>query len=621
MNESKLAEEAKIAKGTELLFQKKPWTFSRIILDEWARANDNLEFIFSVPSSGNGQRVSGEKGKVIFHEDPTLSDILQACQLLKEQGIKVDKKSTGLFQLGRKLTDAAILLAKQANISQTLVEELFSLGTTLQIRGENSQAEALALTFKDIALLEINPNITPTKLNEEGGQEQESIRQRYSDSLWLFLLGKDSIIRTVTGVVLPENTLYGELYSDWLKDKGIEIPDFKHWEEFEKDILADKIKLLPQIEKYLTNQFPKGFAPALQLAEQVVLAKLDRLIQEKGSLTLKERKTITPLWYDLGTDLILQLENIYGQSFVHRFQTGLIKLFDAAQQVIDHTEPNTNFPKKLEILWDLVQSYGYESTHKPLDALDVNEMNCHLRTYLLGLLYKKYIPHIGIYFVSSYRHSSLLVADFQNRPGKTSDIFIVDPTKKRYAYESGQRKKGWNAQGAVFQLKNVHMLSKILKEINEKPDDPNLVIEMEEKEFVEMHIPMERYKHEYAQIINFEKGIISEFYNALGNDSSDPFIQRHCYLKALEVDSRNINAWINLGAESKDKAKQRRCFLKALELNPKDEATWNSLGTTYADSDIEKAREFYLKALEINPNYQLALDNLSKVTAESSSLR
>lgn len=88
------------------------------------------------------------------------------------------------------------------------------------------------------------------------------------------------------------------------------------------------------------------------------------------------------------------------------------------------------------------------------------------------------------------------------------------------------------------------------------------------------------------------------------------------YTQALDINSEDVDTWINLGLchrhlERYDEAIE--CYMEATRLEPKSKLAWNNMGWAYhCKNDEQWARDAYKKALDLDPAYDRALVNLAE---------
>jgi tetratricopeptide (TPR) repeat protein len=90
-----------------------------------------------------------------------------------------------------------------------------------------------------------------------------------------------------------------------------------------------------------------------------------------------------------------------------------------------------------------------------------------------------------------------------------------------------------------------------------------------------------------------------------------------------EPDTLDSDDWYNLGLDLEDARSPRAmdAYLKAIELNPKNADAFVNLGRLLQlEGDIKRAKRRYEQALELVPNHQLALYNLGTVFDELNEL-
>jgi hypothetical protein len=559
-------------------FQRRPSNFSRTVLGMWADANDDLLFKFD-PGwkrliKKPAERVSINENIVTFHHSPTLGDILQAAQLLREtpQGQEPDPKfqNSTLERLGLMLVDSAIYLAHQdkGKEHKEQIETLFNLGANLEVRAKRANASPLMLKFEQIINCETNPFKHPFK--QEGEQERKQRQKNYEDSLLLFLLGKHTIYRNKKGEVLPYISYYDQHYHQWLQDNDLE-DIVENQQQFENELLQNRGMLLDSIFSQLGQDLqPDEFVD--QLAEQKILQRLDEAIQDKGQTKLEQEMSPSPLVEDLGKELLGELEEIYGHGFVKRLREDQLKLFAVAGEVISRLKRKPTY-EKIVALWDLVQEYEFQKTYVPKKAIAEKALECNLRTYLLSSLLDRHLKDEVIIFQENLAsHSILLVIDRNSLKDTTSDpvVYFVDPAMRRWCYTQDGRMPYWSQDQAVYRIQDQEFINQIIQAWLVNPKFINLNLKLNDQEYLQFFSEEDACQKTYQNIINPREGI------------------RSCL-------------WVNLSALYSEIEHKRACLLKSLELNPNNINTLGALGNTYKYVDEEKARKCYLKAFELSP--------------------
>lgn len=115
-------------------------------------------------------------------------------------------------------------------------------------------------------------------------------------------------------------------------------------------------------------------------------------------------------------------------------------------------------------------------------------------------------------------------------------------------------------------------------------------------------------------------GTKDEYYLYLGLSSTETEERIKNYEKAIEANSNNLDAAINLGNaldESGNFDKAIEFYNKAIELDKNCALAYNNRGYSYYQKkDYENALPDYDKALLLNPKLQIARDNRVKLLAE-----
>lgn len=592
-------------------FQRRPSSFPETVLKRWADANDDLVFKFAPwwkklikkPTD----RVSINENVITFHHHPTLGDILQVAQLLRE----TEKKEPGLkFQnstlerLGLMFVDSAIYLSHQdkAEEHKEQIETLFNLGANLEVRAKRANATPLTLEFEKITFLETNPFKHPLKQQSE--EERKQRQETYENSLLFFLLGKHAITKDEEGKVLPFVSHYDKRYHQWLQDKELD-DTVSNQQQFEEKILLDKEELLDLIFSQLAQDFLQQDNLVDQLAQQRILQRLDEAIQDRGKDLLEKEMPLSPLVNDLGKDLVEELKAIYGPDFASQLQQDELKLFLVADKVISRLKDKPTY-EKLVALWDLIQAYEFRRTYIPKKVVSEKAIECNLRAYLLSVLLDRHLKDEVIVFQDCpTEHSSLLVVDKQSLTKTPFNpvAYFVDPTHKRWWYytEDRMRISEWSQEQAVYQIKDQPFIQQIVQAWLRNPLMVNLQLKLNDQSYFSFFSAKDVHTKGYHNIINVKEGTRA----CLWNNLLDPHIgmkERRAYcLKALELNPNCSGAWYNLASTHTDVENKRACYLKALELDPNyDVACFN---LTYTLRDIDNPQ------IVLNPKILKLLDN------------
>ena len=94
-------------------------------------------------------------------------------------------------------------------------------------------------------------------------------------------------------------------------------------------------------------------------------------------------------------------------------------------------------------------------------------------------------------------------------------------------------------------------------------------------------------------------------------------VAKNLYIKTLEIDPNNIDAYNNLGlvfGKLEEFNKAVDCYEKAIHINSKSAVIYNNLGLVYEKcKKLDKAIDCYQKSTQVNPRYALAYFNLGNV--------
>jgi superkiller protein 3 len=105
------------------------------------------------------------------------------------------------------------------------------------------------------------------------------------------------------------------------------------------------------------------------------------------------------------------------------------------------------------------------------------------------------------------------------------------------------------------------------------------------------------------------------------NASGDQAKARQCYLKVVELDPNNGDAYFYLGYLSESQGELSEAvnyYEKAVEVAPKNAEAYFNLGNVYASlGQNGEAIASYLKTVGINPRHQDAYVNLSVLSFKS----
>jgi serine/threonine protein kinase len=95
--------------------------------------------------------------------------------------------------------------------------------------------------------------------------------------------------------------------------------------------------------------------------------------------------------------------------------------------------------------------------------------------------------------------------------------------------------------------------------------------------------------------------------------------------RALEINTRNVEAWVNKGIALYYLGKLQEeidCFDRALEINPRNALVWNNKGVALGNlGKPQEAIDYYNRALEINPKYADAWKNKGAALGELGKLQ
>ncbi len=400
-----------------------------------------------------------------------------------------------------------------------------------------------------------------------------------------------------------------ELFNQWLiKRKKVLINSLlPYFYEVQKESQDEQTGEMKKV--ILLSSLQEGGRTHYALMENItrqVLQFLDEAVEEEGGKKAKEPLTSPPLFIDLGEDLQRMLGDdlrelqaildqvapaniidrligrfmrkplIFNQSRFQKKDTlslinqlkqqvgetryGQMSLFKLANEVLKNAqlkkqgESLTTY-EKLTYLLDLVQAYEPAETYKLTTAVETKAFECNLRSYILGKLCQEFLKdEIDVYVVFPTNHTRLMIVDKSKKPQKA---YWVDPTRSRYRYDEGIRKKFLGEELAIEPLQDDDWLT-IQKGIQANPDHFSLFGKYQMFD-----------RKEFATILPFE-GIKSGFWNNLG------------VIKHKEADQLSPNT------EKRRQLIQQVffCRKKALELDPNNPDYHNNLALLYTDKDF-----------------------------------
>ena len=539
-------------------------TFSLRVLNQWAEAHDGISFsIKSDPYRKNDDFVRWEGSQVIFTRDPpTLQDILKASQLVRENTPTTfvkDKKTevveSQLLDFARKLYESAILLTKSKLAAQPEnaknIETLFALGSTLFVRATKAQASPIALTYEQIKLLEI-----PTRLDASLPPRDEYQMKEYTDSLYLFLMGKEDIEFTFTdqvGIGKKPNTRYQELmekvrFNRLSRDEWADVSV----SALEKDVLG---LLNGNIDEYVFDDLSSSSGLLFSnLAEKRVISRLEEAILGRGASFVETNLDLFDNDFRLGTKLVNLLEKEFGISIKGEGSGKDWKLFETVGKTLEKLGETATTNEKLRVLWDFVRSYQYEVTYKPRLMVQNKTMECALSSYLFFLLARRFLAdEVDILSVVSFKHISLLAVEKKSHkePRGKFVVYAIDPT--------GTKNGGERVEDRVRLVGDFELLIKI----HDQYHTFGSVMEIRIKD------PRTLGEHEgVTRVIPGLRGIKATLWNNVGYVQNDRAIRYSMFQKAIESESGSPHYLNNLGIVAQNDGQALHHFKKALEIDP-----------------------------------------------------
>jgi len=314
-------------------------------------------------------------------------------------GPPVEKETQTLLRgFSRNLKNSAILLTKDSVFSNNkfnpLIEFLYNLGQTLEIKSKDVSATTVPLTMQEIAKHEIEYS---------SKSQSKKDKEAYIKDLWLFLLGKnirlDPNSKDEKLRMPPSSTAYYYLYNRYRHNNKLsELPDTQESrEKFENWLFTHASLIKERFSNYVLESLAEGRGKRAigQLVEQGVFHHLEEVIAEEGREKLEKYLGPPPLTEDFGEDLRKKLKDIFSEEWEKNFKNQQTTLFKAAEELINrlNKEDKNTTKDKIFALWDLVQAYKYTKTFKPSRAIETREMECALRSYVLGTLYQRYLTN------------------------------------------------------------------------------------------------------------------------------------------------------------------------------------------------------------------------------------
>lgn len=547
---SQTQEQPTIPQPEELL-ERYPINFPLSVLNYWAQAHKGIRFKqFEQNEKEEGQtqpvsvRKNGEDTVVALPRNPTLKDILHAAQLV---GPPEEKETqTLLGEFSRNLKNSAILLTKDSVFSNNkfnpLIEFLYNLGQTLEIKSKDVSATTVPLTMQEIAKYEI-------EYSSKGRSEKD--KEGYIKDLWLFLLGKnirlDPNFEDEKLGRSPTSTAYYYLNKRYRHhNKLSEVPDTQESrEKFDNWLFTHASLIKESFSDYVLESLAEGRGRRVieQLVEQGVFHHLEEVIAEEGRKKLEKYLGPPPLTEDFGEDLREKLKDIFGEEWEENFRNQQTTLFKAAEKLINRlTKEDKNTTKdKIFALWDLVQAYKYAKTYKPSSAIETREMECALRNYVLGTLYQRYLTNeVAVLVDNVIRHTRLIAVEKNTVDKKSPVVYFVDPTYSRYDYARKVREPGFSPDASVQQIKDRQFVNRIIEAYRKNPDEILLRLQLEETPDIE----------KFHSVGSFQRLSLAILWNNLARFVETPEERRVCYQKSNDLDPNYVGVFSDLGVIS-----------------------------------------------------------------------
>lgn len=552
-----------------------------------ANANDG-KIIFNFSSrtpSGGVEAVKLGPSKTIINlpDDPKFDDVIAAAKFIPVEP-ELQDQNLSLLGLSKNLKDSSILLAKNSGFSGSGIDEslefLYKLGVVIERKVKGEDTPLGIIKRQDLIKREIKP---------PDGTDPVT----YENQLYLFLLGKEVILSENSQDLNlhpdPQHTFYSNLYLRWRQKKNIATDNENTREQFDQVLLRNKQFILGVLTGRVFDSLKDGRGQ-LSLKE-IISTSLERelesrLIAKGAQLLLKDLK-MTPNTGGLDLKLQQKLEELYPSGVEHE---QLYQVIDQSLQALIEEKNKEKKPlslyQRIALIWDIVQSYEHESTFIPTLAVKDRTMECNLKSWTLGILYKEFLGDEVVVLADSVPGHVVLCVIEREPEGELGKTYIVDPSD----YE-------------IYEINDPFVLKPLKKAVNTDPGNVN----------INLHIQggAEKIIGPNHNIGDLDRIIQSNLWQNIGGLEKDVRIKYSCLMKALALNPNNSDAWNNLSICMTDINLERKLLNKALSLCPDSPFAWYNFACTFAEAktledfkpySVEEILVAWYKVVEKNKN-------------------
>lgn len=530
----------------------------RQTLNILANANDGrIIFNFSsrTPSGGvEAVRLGSSRTIINLPDDPKFDDVIAAAKFIPVEP-ELQDQNLSLLGLSKSLKDSSILLAKNSGFWGSGIDEslefLYKLGVVIERKVKGEDTPLGIIKRQDLIKREIKPpdGIDPVT---------------YENQLYLFLLGKEVILsensQDLNLHADPQHTFYSNLYLRWRQKNNIATDNENTREQFDQVLLRNKQFILGVLTGWVFDSLKKGRG-RLSLKEIIstsVERELESRLIAKGAQLLLEDLKMTPNTGDLDPKLQQKLEELYPSGAEHEQLYQVVG--QSLQAFIEEKKEPLSLYQKIALIWDIVQSYEHESTFIPTLAVKDRAMECNLRSWTLGILYKKFLGDEVVVLADSVPGHVVLCVIEKDPEGELGKTYIVDPSD----YE-------------IYEIDDPFVLNPLKKAVvNTDPGNVNL----------NLHIQggAEKIIGPNHNIGDLDRIIQSNLWQNIGGLEEDVRIKYSCLMKALALNPNNSDAWNNLSICMTDINLERKLLNKALSLCPDSPFAWYNFACTFEEA-------------------------------------
>lgn len=564
----------------------------RQTLNILANANDG-KIIFNFSSrtpSGGVEAVKLGPSKTIINlpNDPKFDDVIAAAKFIPVEP-ELQDQNLSLLGLSKNLKDSSILLAKNSGFSGSGIDEslefLYKLGVVIERKVKGEDTPLGIIKRQDLIKREIKP---------PDGTDPVT----YENQLYLFLLGKEVILSENSQDLNlhpdPQHTFYSNLYLRWRQKKNIATDNENTREQFDQVLLRNKQFILGVLTGRVFDSLKDGRGQ-LSLKE-IISTSLERelesrLIAKGAQLLLKDLK-MTPNTGDLNSDELQQkLEELYPSGVEHEqlyqvIDQSLQALIEGKNKEKNEEEEPLSLYQKIALIWDIVQSYEHQPTFIPTLAVKDRTMECNLKSWTLGILYKKFLSDEVVVLADSVPGHVVLCIIEREPEGELGKTYIVD-----------------TSDNSIYEINDPFVLNPLKKAVNTDPGNVNL----------NLHIQggAEKIIGPNHNIGDLDRIIQSNLWLNIGGLEEDVQIKHSCLMKALALNPNNSDAWNNLSICMTDINLERKLLNKALSLCPDSPFAWYNFACTFAEAktledfkpySVEEILVAWYKVVEKNKN-------------------